>query len=110
MKPIRKYAVTRGYLPGQPFKIIGVTQVSGRQVFGRYADGASTHVAERDVLVYLPDEGKARLFLERAEKIKAKHRRAIREAEVALNFAIVGEQTDLRELIHDAQAAVSAER
>lgn len=110
MKPILKYAVIRGTVPGQPFRMIGVTHIAGRQVYGRFADGASTHCAEHDVLTYLPDEGAARLFLERAEKVKARCRRSIKEAEAALNFAVNFEQNELRTLVREAQAAADAQR
>lgn len=101
MKNITFWAVVHnpcGYR-GVPYVIIEVTTEKGRQVYGRYRDGASTHVAERAVLARLPDERTAERFLNAAEKIKAKHHRPIKEAGQALITAKAAEELDLTRLI-----------
>lgn len=105
MKPIIFYAVVRnpyGYA-GVPYVIIHATTEKGRQVYGRYPDGASTHVSVRDVLARLPDERAAERFLNLAQKIKAKHHRPIKEARMALRDAERAEERDLEKLIEEHQ-------
>lgn len=98
MKPIIKYAVTRSWR--EPFTIIAVTTVKGRQVYGRFLhDDAATHVAERDVLCMVPTRERAYSLLERAAGVKAKHKRSIDDANRALVKAQAAERVELEALI-----------
>ena len=105
MKPIIKYAVIRSYGVRGPFILIGVTTVKGRQVYGRFLhDEASTHVAECDVLCFVPTAERAYSLLERAGAVKAKHKRAIDDAQRALVRAQATERKELEALIAAEQA------
>jgi hypothetical protein len=106
MKPISHYAIVRNthHFKTSPFDILAVTTMRGRQVYGRsIVDDASTHVAGRDVLVSVGTLDKAKLVLENAAKITAKHKRSISDARIALRDAMRGEQRELDALISAAE-------
>lgn len=95
-KPIF-YAVvrTRSHLARGYFELLEATTERGRQVYGRDAEGCSTHVAARDVLKRLETREEADALLVRAETIKSRHRRGIETAKRALRDA---ERAETREL------------
>lgn len=106
MKAISHYAITRNtsHFKTSPFDILAVTTVRGRQVYGRsIVDDASTHVAGRDVLVSVGTLDQAKMVLENAAKIKAKHKRTISDARNALRDAERAEQRELDALIQTVE-------
>lgn len=84
----------RGYGQGY-YEILEVTTEKGHQVYGRDVDGASTHVAHRDVLKRCTSRPEAEEVLVAAEQIRTKHRSGIAAARRAL---VEAESLERREL------------
>lgn len=107
MKKIIGYAVARNaqYFRTTPFNILAVTTIKGRQVYGRsIVDDAATHIAERDMLLMLDTLDDAKLFLERAGAIDAKHARKISDLHRDLRNAERAKQDELDQLARETAA------
>jgi hypothetical protein len=84
----------RGY-----YEVLEVTTEKGRQVYGRDADGAATHVSIRDVLKRCTSRPEADEILRRAEEVKTRHRAGIDAARRALADAEGFERRELEALV-----------